>query len=406
MDSRIEDDAHSSASSEFFSPISLSFFQPTSNVSADTPNRSLPPLHDTSWIGARLSPIRSFDKETVHDDSSSDSLEGALRKSALLHSQQQPSWSSSHVAAASETTRLIRNHRGPTHTKFPTFHPRYHFDNNDNDETAATTLPPHRIKTQLSSVIIGRSLCILSALELLLVTILSPHNDNDCSNAPSWWWWPIIFSCRLSNTARPNTLALEPAAVLQDYQYWRLATSLVLSTTLLEWACVSACWCLLLLLLLRTSSSKTLIPPWIVVAVYLASAVTGQLWVLALESNNNNSNNNSSSVGCFSWGTAGVLCATGWRLPAVRLPTFVLAAALTVLAWWLQPYNSVYGVLGGAVLGWVVEAADWLPAGSSRGMILVTKTTQSREERIRQWTCGTIAIFLWVAPVIWIALSD
>ena len=47
------------SSSDFFSPISMAFFGG---------KVSLPRSHDTSWIGARQSPIPSFDNEDDNDD--------------------------------------------------------------------------------------------------------------------------------------------------------------------------------------------------------------------------------------------------------------------------------------------------------------------------------------------------
>jgi len=69
------DDSSSTASSAFFSPISISFFNQRTKQQHLTPAASaerLPPLHDSSWIGARLSPIGSFDREHHSEDDDDD----------------------------------------------------------------------------------------------------------------------------------------------------------------------------------------------------------------------------------------------------------------------------------------------------------------------------------------------
>lgn len=77
-------DDSSTASSDFFSPISLSFFnkqQRQKGASSSSAER-LPPLHDSSWIGARLSPIGSFDRETQHSGDDDDDNDDEERQDA------------------------------------------------------------------------------------------------------------------------------------------------------------------------------------------------------------------------------------------------------------------------------------------------------------------------------------
>jgi len=69
-------DDSSTASSDFFSPISISFFnKQRQKASSASSAERLPPLHDSSWIGARLSPIGSFDRETHSEDDDDDDEE-------------------------------------------------------------------------------------------------------------------------------------------------------------------------------------------------------------------------------------------------------------------------------------------------------------------------------------------
>jgi hypothetical protein len=115
----LDDDRNSSADSDFFSPISASFFRPKSSANRGGSSSSaqihqqqgeqqgsgekLPPLHDSSWIGARLSPIgQSFDNESADDN---DADEGQF--TSAYHRALHESFENADFIVATERTRLL-----------------------------------------------------------------------------------------------------------------------------------------------------------------------------------------------------------------------------------------------------------------------------------------------------------
>ena len=176
--------------------------------------------------------------------------------------------------------------------------------------------------------------------------------------------------------------------------------------------------------------------------IYILSAMTGQLWMMAFyqyydnysntidgtvddESSNIGITNNIIS-GCTSWGTAGVLCATGMQYPERRFELFILAIIIILLNLF-QPTSSVYGAIGATFFGWSFSSI-WLPSTTTASSNNKNSSTpgastwhyysevddgdykESASKPIRQgWTCWNILalIFtacLWVLPIVYMIL--
>jgi hypothetical protein len=424
MDSFVDNDdgkflAHinhsgSSASSEFFSPISLGFFQ----ASHQTTPKALVPLHDTSWIGARLSPIRSFDKETAasassDDDDGDDGAQNRDRaqdfriatrqKSGRLSVGERTTHRSSGGMFANERSRLIRNHHSPIED----FAAPSVFRNGKttNIKTAAPLVPEHRKRRRRPCFavllpagpvrLIGTTVCTVSALQLLAMIFATARTSRRITLAHGPW------RIGPDTTTLEHFGAIQTSAVMEEAEYWRLLTALCMSTTVGELVVVAVAWSWLSWSVQHQQPSG-LFP---LIAVFVSSAVTGQLWMLAWQSSLEHGTTTAS--GCVSWGTCGVLCAIGIVQPQCRLPCFLWATGFSVLAWLAQPCNSILGTLAGAYFGWAIGAAGWLPEhlSSGRGSSLPSVLVVSTQEQKWQWKSGTVAIFMWVAPVLWIAFS-
>jgi multisubunit Na+/H+ antiporter MnhG subunit len=393
MDSFHEDDypVNSSDSSEFFSPISISFFQPKHAV--PTPER-LPPLHDTSWIGARLSPIRSFDNDESIVSSPENSVERRNVKTALRY--QEPVYSSAVGGGGEyshENTRLLRP---TTTTAGPgvTFHPRY------TESHASSKSPSFGILSIPEGT--GLVICLLSAFQLAVMIIyslwVSSSSWGDDESTTTFRSIILVLGTWLWRPDRAILLkwgALYSSA-LKNKEYWRLGGSIVMSTTAGEWLMVWITWTLVGKF--QKSSRLTKLSARQLWVVYLSSALTGQLWMLAWEDELYD-NSSTTCAGVLSWGTCGVLCAAGLAQPHRRFFYFMLAILLTVGAFLQRPYNSIWGILGGAYFGWALGASGLIAPERIRPVDL------TNAQRLHQWRSATAAIFMWVLPVLWIAFS-
>lgn len=395
-------------SSDFFSPISLSFFQP--NNARDNPNSepgSLPRLHDTSWIGARLSPIRSFDNDDEHSSSTVDDEENGIRKSSVKVALQydgptlpKRNFSNNLHQYPSEHSTLLQpppNIRSTAHS----FHPRY---TAEIPLTTSAMLCPTRIRIIKG---VGFLICSISIVHLLIMLFCSWRSDDSKTATATTSAWYSIFSPYTWMTLwRPNDTTLlrmgafSPTNVLLNHSYWQMGTAMFMSTSMGEWILVCMIWAFVLSTSheqeqKRKSSRSLRYSQTQILIIYLTSAVTGQLWTLAWE----DAASNGILTGCISWGTCGVLCATGIIQAHRRLSLFSFAILLTAGAWFQQPYNCVLGTLGASYFGWGLAAANVI------GSKYQTPGELSETQRKREWWSATAAIFMWVFPVMWMALS-
>ena len=341
------DNNSSGASSDFFSPISLGFFG----------NKDvLPRSHDTSWIGARQSPIPSFDREDEDDDDDVDDEE-ANRATEKYHKALHESLEA--AAFVNERTSLLHHRRTAlqqTRQGAAPIHPLW--DGATPEERRIREINSHcRILWgDVFVVLTGVHLGLCSAWEVYLW-----RSDDDGS--PTLTWMSILQP----RSAQTLLLmgALDAETVLVNEEYWRLLSSLVVCPSLLNWVLVCLGWTLLY----SARRQDTLLSWYSWFGTWFASALVGLVWMMAWDLRIR------PVVGCALWGTGGVLTAAGMHRPEARWCHFLACILAVVLSWWEQPYNSVYGIVGATFFGWGLGAATRQslatkgPSGLSYGSI-------------------------------------
>lgn len=419
-----DDQLHESdESSDFFSPISLSFFQPNgrSNNSTSEPG-SLPRLHDTSWIGARLSPIRSFDNDDdEHSNSSVDDEENGYHKSSIKVALQydDPTLSKRnlsnnhylHHQYPSEHSTLLQPPPNIRSTA-TSFHPRYTAE--IPLSTTSSWLFPSRIRLKG----FGVRICSLSLVHLIIMLYCSWRSGHSAAEVETTErpWYSIFFPYvwwRPNDDTLMRLGAFSSSSIIMSQSYWRMATAIFMSTSMGEWTIVCFVWSFVLSSTQQQEQKRKLsrslqYSQTQIFVIYLTSVVTGELWTLAWDDSaivrytirGEEDGRSGALTGCISWGTCGVLCATGILQPHRRLALFSCAILLTAGAWFQQPYNCLLGTLGGSYFGWGLAAAN----------VIGNKYQAPREsseimQRKREWWSATFAIFIWVFPLMWIALS-
>lgn len=313
-----------SHSSEFFSPIGISFFQ----------------QKDHTWIGARLSPIQSFDKEMDE--------ERATERTRLVHSKIHPLWNS----------------------------PK-----------------PKQFGFQPKPLRFGTLLVIFSGLHLLAMGIYDVYRSywelrrGSTANAMLHLWTlpyliPPDSTLYIFGMLNPTTKSLVR----------RLLTTPVscgTTTSVVAYFWLVASWRLLYISsrqIRRKRDTPRRPPPapWHeFTLIYICSVLAGHLW-LAVDQQ-------VQYVGAATWGTSGVLCAAGMARPSHRFELFCLAAVALIGAALVRPYDSCYGSLGGALMGWALGATGVLEVQTSKLISLLG-------------TAAAVAIL--VAPVLVVGLQQ
>ena len=399
--------------SDFFSP---TVRRPVSSSSSRTPE-PLPPSHDTSWIGARLSPIHSLDDEDDDDEEESfQDMKGALQYPASSR-RTDGVWSAVGQHTTHEQTRLLLPPLAEEPHTSTSFHPRY-----TSTAAASSTTAAHRNgnSTALCRYCVppapqgfGLYLCSLALFQFKAAVVYSFLYPS--TNIHQYEWWRLLLTwiwqpSSLTSLQRVGGLLLSGRSV---ETYWRLVTSWCLPCTLVEWFLVWSAWSWTSRRLshkqpLHNERAGVLLSNAQLAVLYILCASTGQLWMLAWDHAPTNS---TTVVGCLSWGTGGVLCCLGMLQPHRRLPYFGWAILLVLwvcLSRYLAPqqqdsylyYSSVWGILGACYFGWAVGASGVL------GTRNAPTTRTDHAAKLQEWRSATAAIFMWVLPVLWIAFSN
>ena len=229
-------------------------------------------------------------------------------------------------------------------------------------------------------------------------------------------------------------------------EYWRCLTSIFVTTSVIEWLLLAWVWTKYIPSV--SSRSSLLSPSWHLSwpVVYLLSAFTGQLWMVAFEYNNMGSSSSSSSSnvnnydynsnydtaatttttvstiptlsGCAGWATAGVLCSVGIQRPNRRFPCFISAIVLVILQT-CQTTGNTIGCSTGSFFGWAfsgIWGITLLPIVSRRRLqqreILnydynydtLNDTEDKTNSNINGWNfwnglAAGIAVLLWLLPI-------
>jgi hypothetical protein len=172
-------------------------------------------------------------------------------------------------------------------------------------------------------------------------------------------------------------------------EYWRSFTSMVVPISLVEWLLLVWVWTRYLpssLFSPATNFSWQLSWP----VVYLLSALTGQLWMMAFHyeiihsSVAQDANAYEFSLpalsGCAGWATAGVLCAVGIQAPNRRFPCFVSSIALVVLHQ-CQATGSVIGCSAASFFGWAYSGL-WAQLSPAVAVMSLKRWQQQQREML------------------------
>jgi hypothetical protein len=372
-------DRSSEASSDFFSPTSFSslMFPRTSLLTAtERDDRQLPLHHDTSWIGARLSPICSFENEEDDDD---DDRHTAVYHRAL-HLQE--------ASFINEKSRLLRKGVDPRSK----IHPMWDTPpgkNNDNKKDTAHAATNRFCPWGMNW---GTFICIISGMYLTAMGCFDLYmldqskrsgsaedfQNNRISNEAWMFPWLAPF---------PDTLlrfgALLPSKVFYAEEFWRILTSAVMPCSLVEWLLVVTSWRLVLL-------ASPALPRHRWAGVYCLSTLTGQIWMLAWDP--------TALSGCVSWGTCAVLVSLGVVSPSRRLILHLKASALIVMVMLERPHNSVLGIVGSCFFGWAWTGANKMIKSGKPDY------EESFVQQFQRWFCRAIAVSIIVVPMLWVAI--
>ena len=358
-----DESSSTSSSSDFmspFAPLRAIFPAKSPKVQGET----LPANKDSSWIGARMSPV-AFDDDDVENED--------REVIAPYHKALNESIDSSF---SNERTALL-GRRFRTRSK-P--HPVW---GNEEDllsgDIKTATKGSHASKNSSPGYSWDIILCALSGLHLgcmalhdLYVWYLGYRSTHQMNKDLSWrlpWMSP-------STSTLQRFGALIPMKVVQG-QPWRIISSIFMCTSLVEY--VLMCWAWYTL---RVGGSH---PTSRWVGLYFMSTVTGQLWTIAWDP--------FGVSGGAVWGTCGVLCAAGAAKPTSRFVLLVISTALFFVSS-IGGTSSAMGAIGSSAFGW-----------GYYGMGRDAMSALPPSRLIRRLS-GIILVCLWMVPLLWISVAD
>ena len=343
-------------------------------------------LRPVDWIGARLSPIGSFDNEPNHDD---DDDNDALHHLALHETLQSAPF-------VTERTSLLLGQR---QSKQP--QPEYHvYGQSYQQQQHHTDIHPlwdgkslgkRRRNHERADIVCGFRISwglIVSSVSSSLLLAMSIHDlvrlrQSVWNDTAAWH----LSWLRPSETSLVSLGAFVPELV-QGGDYWRVISSGFMCTSVWELLLVMLSWRLVFLAATNSRWYR-----WS--GLYWTAVMTGQLWTLAWD--------NATGVvcGCASWGTVAVLCSVGILCPDRRGVLLLLAAVIMSMAYAAHPFGSVYGMVGSAFCGWGLA--------SSEVHLQTPKAGHERQEpstasSFAVWASRGLTVAWTVAPVLVIAM--
>ena len=349
----MDDDSSASSDHDFMSPFaSLREIFPTPKIESET----LTATEDSSFLGARMSPI-VFDE----DDERNEDREAIAPYRKALHESVDSSFSN-------ERTSLLGRR--------PRRKPLWDEEKADRNVDTSNTVSKERPRCSWDIV-----LCAISGIHLTCMALYDlyawyvSYRLGGGSNVA--WRLPLL-------SPTPSTLirfgALIPWNVFHG-QPWRIITSTVISTSLVEYLFLYGAWHAL-----RVGGSR---PTNAWVGLYFMSTLTGQLWTTAWDP--------LSVSGGASWGTCGVLCAAGAAKPRQRFLLLVISISLFLISLVDTRTNSFMGTLGSSAFGCAYYGVGYILV-FSRDVVTAVPPTKS----VRQLS-GVVILSLWLIPVLWIA---
>jgi hypothetical protein len=323
----------------------------------------LPASQDTSWIGARVSPITiptlDDDDDTLlmlnrhYGDGGGDSSSGSSNRQNI-----------------NERSALLGKRRPRQRTRAEEPNQRWRLQTISHDVSIHGFLDWGRIVELLSGCHL-----LLIAIHDLYIWYLSYRLGLDV-DVESW----ILPWLSPSTAVLTRFGALLPYQVLEFNQWWRMITFLFLPTSLADYVLVLWSW-----RILRRGGAK---PTRRWCHIYLLAALTGLVWMLAFDL--------SGIAGAATWGTCGVICATGGAKPKQRFILFMTAICIIMLSL-VEPNNSVMGPVGSSMFGWSFYGLGW-----SRVVSKMDKGAV-KPKGFLQIFSGCILLKVWIIPLLFLA---
>lgn len=351
------------STADLFSPVQGRMQSLNNFDTPETPDGAelLPRLADNSWIGARVSPIPSVDEDDMELDRVTAPYQRTLRefganeRSALLgKSSIHPMWDDDFFEDAK---RLVES---------------------------VSQRPPIWGK-----VIVGASTIHFFCISLhdLFMWYLQLRRGVQSQYSQAWsmpWLGP---SARILLRFG----AYCPGKMIWQRQWYRLLTSLTLTSSLTELMVIAAGWWQM------EKISRSAIPTanwrvWLPL-LFLSGIGVGQLWMAAYGSYY-------SISGCAGWGTCGILCATGVARPDRRMLLFMTAIVLVLLNL-LQTTSNVFGAVGASFFGWSLAGTGFSPFSAP---VVKENVTATYRWKASNWLALIITVQLWIFPILYIVI--
>ncbi|KAL7569936.1 hypothetical protein ACA910_008596 [Epithemia clementina (nom. ined.)] len=356
-------DTSGEASSDFFSP------PPAVGGSI------LPRNHDSSWIGARQSPIQSFDDDLKgtpnggdsDDDDDNDATEKYHR---ALHESLKKLDHFNYGRQPDETAHLLESGkiRHPEYASFKqgpqhmgkagsikqgpsSIHPLWNGASSEERRRNAQKYSKYYTKQRSETrgdFKWGHALLAISGCYVLgtaLFEFVSWYQERDGDIGIAHWNWNTIVQPRNVKTL-VRFGGMDVGRIIYHNEYWRLLSSQFICGSFLEWFLMTLSW---LVAIYNNSTFRPKMLSW--AGTFSAAAFVGQLWVIAWD-------RDAQTATAATWGTCGVLTCFGIDRPNQRDLCFLTATGFVLLAWWELPCNSVFGATGASFFGWLLSAAS------------------------------------------------
>lgn len=358
----MDDDGESSSDDEFMSPFaSLRATFPTPKCESET----LTARNDSSFIGARVSPVAFDDDDERNEDRN---VIAPFRK-ALNESIDSSSF-------YNERTSLL-GRRSVSKSAKPSWDEEHACRNNDNDDKSFKEEAPRYSWDIVLCTISGFHLACMALHDSYVWYISYRLGRGDADVA---WRLPLL-SPSIGTLTRFG--AFVPWRVL-DGEAWRMITSVFMSSSLLQYACMCGAW-----YALRVRGSR---PNFGWVLMFFMSTITGQLWAMAWEPY--------SVTGGASWGTCGILCAAVLPRPQKRFLLVVFWVLLFVISL-IDTADSLMGTMGSSLFGCACYGIGY-NLTFSKDRAVVKPTTKS----VHVLSAVVLVALIWLTPVLWIAFRN
>jgi hypothetical protein len=419
-------ESSSGGSSDFFSPISINFFrrghsEPSS--SQTTTQRTL----NTSWIGARLSPIQSFDNDCCEPNHPTDrSGGGRCGGGADIERRQQSSLDD--APFVTERTNLLfgqrlgKNQRRSAATAPYRLHPLWKHNNdgrdNSNGAPSVSTSPSLHDHTSVHH----RSpfpifLCWVSGLHLLTMGIYDPAASNTSSSSAEQHLWSLPALTPPDETLFAFGCYDRSAYSKISLGRWllQMLTSTVICTSVVDWLLLCVSWNMIAMALRgikaspgtttakSSSLSAFLLSSHGTFGIFVASVLIGLVWANAFDATRD-----ATPLGLATAGTAGVLGNIGSRDIAQRYPLYCMNAIWLTLALVL-PDHSVFAMAGsialGSALGFMTLTTKTFPV-ETPGNFPAQAQSQRKCSMVVTFVATACAVGIGTVPVLTLAFPS